>query len=366
MARSRLVPIDDESAWCDVLARCQEYDSYHLPGYHRVVTRDTQEEPWLFAFEDAGRWAAIPFLKRPVCQAEGLHDCNVWDAVSAYGYPGAITSVDRRAPEAADFRRAFGASLRESLADLGVVTLLIRQNPLIDTSWLLAEVAEIVEQGPTVAMDLRLSEEEQLSRMRRVHRYDVRCGRRDGITVADDPDFRRLEEFVQIYWETMDRIGASPGYYFPRSYFTDLKEQLGDRLKILFADLGGETVAAGMFLLTGHIVQYHLSGRTAKHLRIPSGVKIILDEMRVRGSRAGFSWLHLGGGVGAQRDQLFDFKAGFSDAHFTFQTGRIVVQPEVYHDLVRTRRQWLDGQQATIADHRFFPEYRCPPARKAA
>src|SRR5438552_3169672 len=69
---------------------------------------------------------------------------------------------------------------------------------------------------------------------------------------------------------------------------------------------------------------------------------------------------HLGGGVGAQEDSVFRYKAGFSDRRHTFYTWRWVLRPEVYSDLCRTRAQWNAMNGFAPASVEYFPAYRCP------
>jgi hypothetical protein len=113
--------------------------------------------------------------------------------------------------------------------------------------------------------------------------------------------------------------------------------------------------------VAGDVIQYHLSGTATDRLKCRGGTKLILDEVRKWGTQNGFRWLHLGGGAGAQQDSLFDFKAGFSHVRFSFQTARMVLRTETYHDLVRRRRRWLSRRGSVSVASGYFPEYRQTP-----
>jgi lipid II:glycine glycyltransferase (peptidoglycan interpeptide bridge formation enzyme) len=242
-----------------------------------------------------------------------------------------------------------------------VITLFVRQNPLIDSSWTFSSMAEVQSLGPTVAVDLRQPEEEQRRQIRENHRRDIRRARREGVVVREDPDFRRIDLFRKIYIETMDHAQAAEYYYFPRHYFTDLKEQLGDAAKLCFAEQEGNVVSGALFLVTGDIIQYHLGGRAAAFRGCRGSIKLIFDEVRAWGIRNGCRWLHLGGGRGAQEDSLFDFKAGFSRLRFSFQTARLVCRAETYRHLVDRRQRWLDRNGCVGSPGEYFPAYRKRP-----
>jgi hypothetical protein len=371
MGDYRLIGADDQDAWHDALAGCGEYDSYHLPGYHRLARELGEGEPRLFVFEEGGRSAALPFLLRSVDRVEGLEDCQHRDAVSVYGFPGLLSSVQRQAREADRFRRRFQEAFREALESLGAVALFVRQNPLIDSSWLFDSAGEVIDQGTAVAIDLTRTEEEQQREMRRGHRYDVRAARKAGMTVREDRDLGRIELFRGLYEETMDRVGAARHYYFPIAYYENLKRQMADHVKLMFCEQQGEVIGGALFFATGRIIQYHLSGTAARFSKQRGAAKLILDHVRSWGSRRGFSWFHLGGGLGGRRDSLFAFKSGFSKTRLAFQTVRAVIRPDIYRELVRRRVQWEREHLGTVSQSGYFPEYRRPapvidPNRAAA
>ena len=366
MTHARLIPVNQTAVWLDALAQCGPYDTYHLPAYHALAAGQGEGEPHLFFFEDQGRCAALPFLLRPLAAVEGLEGSRHRDAASAYGYPGLLASVNRNDATADAFRAGFQAALREAMADLNVVSFFGRQNPLIDTAWLFLPMAETTRPGPTVAVDLALPEEEQVDSMRRDHRYDVRRARKTGMLVKEDFHSLHVDTFRRLYEETMDRAGAAKYYYFSPEYFTKINELLRGNVKLLFSEQGGNVISGAMFLLTGNIIQYHLSGTATRSLKCRGGMKVLLDEVRVWGSRNGFRWLHLGGGLGAHEDSLFQFKAGFSTTRFQFETARLVLQPKLYHELTRKRQRWIDSENRTAPPDRFFPAYRHPGKRRAA
>lgn len=366
MAQFELISVDRPDAWQEALERCRPYDTYHLPGYHVVAREQGEGEPHLFVFSDRGRHAALPFLVRSVEEVEGLEGCGVCDAVSAYGYPGLITSVGRLDSEADPFRRRFQAAMTEAMESLGVVALFVRQNPMIDSSWMLSPMVSPAALGTTVAIDLLEPEDEQLRQIRNNHRRDIRRARRESSVVREDHAFEHVDAFRQLYVETMDAVGASDAYYFPLQYFTGLREKLPGRVKLYLAEQDGNIVSGALFFLSNNIIQYHLGGRAAAFRHCRGAFKLILDEVRAWGSRNGYAWLHLGGGTGGRRDSLFEFKAGFSSTLLEFKTASLLFQPESYRQLVERRRRWANEAGREVISGHYFPAYRKPVLRPAA
>lgn len=360
MSAYDLVSVNQPGTWNRVLARCQPFDSYHLPGYHLVAREHGEGEPYLFVFEDQDRCAAFPLLVNAVAQVDGLNDSAYSDATSVYGYPGPVSSVDPAEGGADEFRLRFLASLHKAMDDLGVVAMFSRQNPMIDSSWVLAPLAETVVEGPTVAIDLRQPEESRLRQFRDNHRRDIRRARRDGLVVRHDAGFEQIAAFGKLYEETMNLRGAADYYYFPEQYFTNLKKHLGDAVRLYVAERGEDVVSGALFLVCGGIIQYHLGGRAARFRECRGAIKLIFDEVSAWGAREGLSWLHLGGGLGSKKDSLFQFKAGFSKTHLQYRAFRLVFQPRAYRQLVRRREEWVRQNGLESPSDDFFPAYRRP------
>ena len=77
--------------------------------------------------------------------------------------------------------------------------------------------------------------------------------------------------------------------------------------------------------------------------------RLLLDEMRLRGTEEGFSYFNLGGGYQCRADALFDFKSSFSDQTYPWIIWRYIVNEEVYNDLTAS---------AGVEETEFFPAYR--------
>jgi hypothetical protein len=363
---THLISLDEPAAWSEFLARCGDYDSYHLPGYHQAVRQPDDLASYLFAFESPSGAAALPLVIRRIPGTEDADGGYFCDASSVYGYPGLVTSVAPSDPAAGEFRREFHRSLQRMLGSLRAITLFVRQNPLLPSEWLFDGLADPVVGGPTVAVDLRQPESVQFEAMARTHRYDIRKACRDGMTIREDVDFAEIDLFRRIYAQTMRRVGAGEEYDFSPEYFTGLRRHLGDRVRLFFAELDGRVHSAAIFLMGQRIIQYHLSGIADEFRHVRGGIRLTLDHVRRWGSENGFWWLHLGGGLGARQDSLFEFKAGFSPHRCAFRTVRLVADPGLYQWLARRWRQWVERHGYQPADDHYFPAYRQPLTRQAA
>ncbi len=359
MTQTKLIPIEQRTLWLQALERCGRHDIYHGPEYHRVSQLMGEGTPYLFTYQDETRWAALPFLVRPVSQVTGLESYELNDAASVYGYSGVISNVHQKDRGAIAFRTGFQQALHKTLKEKNIVSLFSRLNPLLDTKWLLGGLAEVVTLGPTVVLDLTESLQDQEKGMNQRVRRDLRKAVKAGVTVIEDESFKRIDEFIAIYNETMRDRDAQDFYFFPKEYYLNFKKELGGKIKLYFAELNGVVISTAMFFANGNIIQYHLSG-TPSDQRKYSGLKLIFDVVRRWGTENGFAQFHLGGGVGAAKDSLLDFKAGFSKKMQDFAIVKMILDPALYAELNRARAAHENRNGAIVLSENFFPRYRRP------
>ncbi len=343
----------DAAEWADAL-REVSHDVYQHPQYTSADARRLEGSAAAFCYREGPLVFLQPLVLRPVLGAGpdsgtafGSAARDVVDAVSPYGYSGPVSNAPLT--DEGFWRRACEA-LPPCLAEAGVVSCFVRLHPLLPPRLdALGRVGTVVQHGRTVNIDLRAGDDEQWAQIRPNHRRQIHRARRRGIAVSLD-DWQRMGDFVEIYHETMARVGASPEYFFDRDYFESLRAALGDDLHLAMAEHAGQVLAGGLFFTHGGIVQYHLGATRTEHLP-EQPIKLIFDEVRLWAGDRGHTDFHLGGGVGGGEDSLFHFKAGFSRDRPAFFTWRLVCDLDAYDALVEAA-----GITRDAGGH--FPAYR--------
>lgn len=96
-------------------------------------------------------------------------------------------------------------------------------------------------------IDLNQEYDDILDNMHKDRRYNLRKARENDATVfAQSPTTDVLEAFYSTYEETMDRVGAKPQ---PRTIFHEIVELLSDSVRIVAAEVDGDTVGQHLYLL---------------------------------------------------------------------------------------------------------------------
>lgn len=235
-----------------------------------------------------------------------------------------------------------------------------RLHPLIPQCELLSGLGEYVPRGQTVSIDLTLPVDVQRARYRKGHKRDIKKLRRLGATCVHDPNGVYLNEFMDIYYETMRRVQAAQAYFWDRTYFERLVAELEANIHFFVCLLENKVMCAGLYSLCNGIVQSHLGGVRNEFLRL-APIKLETDAARLWANEHGAHVLHLGGGVGAQEDSLFYFKAGFSDQRHEFAIWRWVLLPDIYDQLCQEKAQWNKRNGLKPVSSEYFPAYRGPP-----
>lgn len=344
-----LIAATDDAGWAAVLAEVAEHDFHHLAGYHRLAEYRGEGTAQLFVYRGGGHVIGVPLLLRPVDPGD---PAGPQDATSVYGYAGPVSSTG---PIPAEVVSGFQAALRDELVRRRVVTVFSRLHPLLLQQHLVSGLGETGVVGPTVSVDLTLPAEEQWGGYNKGTRRLIRRATEAGVTCVHDLDLDYLDEWVDLYRETMERLGASSSYHFDAGYFGRMIEELRPVLHLFVALVDGRVASAGLFTLCRGIVQAHLGGSRQAFSSMSPG-RVVDDTARRWAHEAGARVFHLGGGVGGHQDSLFQYKAGFSDRRHQFATWRWIVDEAAYADLCA--RHGAGAGPDSPVDPEFFPAYR--------
>ena len=329
--------------WTEALQKTP-HDFFHLPGYLSACGVHEGGEPLLLMLDAGSYGMLIPVIKRSLSQFGEVFS-GYFDASSPYGYPGPVCWGDNWE----DLVPVMDDILEIFLREQKMVSLFLRLNPFLGIS---AEHptlrGELKMHGPTVFLDLRDADESWKAINSRLRSFITQM-LREGCEVRID-QWETLEQVIEAYHETMGRLNASPFYFFPKAFFQSLKDDTAPHFHLGTSYAPSGEVTGGVFFSeVNGLIQYFLTGTFMAYSDL-SPSKLIINALRLWGLEKGHHTLHLGGGLGAQTENLFQFKSRFSKSLATFSTFRKIILPEEYQALSISRGDNDD----------FFPIYRKP------
>lgn len=342
----------NDPRWMAALGRLR-HDFYHLPSYVRLDAQRMNATPEALLVSDNERLFFIPYLVRSCNPLFPEMQEPVSDAVSPYGYPGILISDTGRD---VSFAAEGFAALRETLAERGVCSAFLRMHPILGNDFTtFFPPGVFTDSSETVAIDLELDESTLQNQIRTNCLKNIKkcvklCYVARFLSLTEV-----LDDFVDIYNQTMDRVRAKDSYYFSREYFERIAQLPGVHCCIV--NSGPTIVAAAVFFECNGIIQFHLGGTLTEFLST-SPFNLILYDTIHWAKRRGNRWLHLGGGVGGGNDSLLRFKAGFSPTRFHFLTTRLIINEVKYSQLVALKAQAAKLTPETAFASNFFPAYR--------
>jgi CelD/BcsL family acetyltransferase involved in cellulose biosynthesis len=343
-------------AWRALVEEAGQSDWYQLPELWRHAEEQGVGTARLFVYREAGCFVALPLLLRPLREVPGLEGCGEMDAVSVGDYAGPMAS---RQDLPASLIRGFQEALVAEMKRLGVIFVFSKLNPMLAQEDVLKGMGGTHFAQPTVSIDLTLPGREQFRSYRpRLQSY-LRRAWREGQEGCELDYAEHIGECLDMYRETMDRVGAADAFRYPDTLHRTMREALGGRLHLFGVRCGGRMVATSLFTEWKGIVQGFISCVRTEALPL-SPARVMYDYIRCWAMERGCHTLHLGGGTSPRLDNpLFLFKAGFGDRRHEFRTWRWVVDPAAYEGACLRRSRWNLRHGLVPVRPDFFPEYRC-------
>jgi serine/alanine adding enzyme len=322
-------------------------DVYFSSGYG-LSTAIAERGRWALLSSPQGSWQ-IPLVIRELPSGR-------FDAVSPYGYAGAYAEPGLSPAESA----ALWSSSATTLRDAGVVSIFIRESPMVAQAPRPDGAQTAVADHPTFVVPLR-SESAMWSGMAGRSRTAVRKAERLGlnasIRVATPEDLHASGIFRTLYESTMSRVSAVPYYNFSDDYYSALCQGLGaDLLIVEVVNEDKEPAAAALLMAHRRILHYHLSGSSLYGAK-SGATNLLLWRAAQYAHLNGFESFFLGGGLAAG-DGLDRFKRGFGGRELSFRAYGLIIDAEGYEEEVTTAAIMANKPREEIRRMTYFPAYR--------
>ena len=217
---------------------------------------------------------------------------------------------------------------------------------------------EIRDRGPNVVRILEAGDEDLWSQYEGKVRRNVKRARREGVEIDFDARGDRLDDFLEIYADTMRRRQALSHYFFPRSFFESIIADLPGQFVFAHARLGSRAVSTALVLLSTENAYYFLGGTRADAFSLRPHDLLQHEVFRHCRDR-GLKRCILGGGYRGD-DGILRFKRSFAPgSERPFRVGAKSYDEEASARLVERRRAWEreQGREWNPAPG-YFPAYR--------
>lgn len=314
----------------------EKQDIYYTRQYCKMCELIEGGEAQLFVYENEDNIALYPHVRHTV----EYEDCTTsfYDIETAYGYGGPIVKKGDIEFES-EFETAFLKYCRQE----NIIAEFIRFHPFLGNEGIFKREIDVLHNRGTIWIDLEKNIDEiWMQDISTQNRNTIRKCMKNGLTVEISENY---DVFLEIYHQTMERVGAKNFYFFDKQYFREIKNN--PHYLLMCTKKSHETLAAAIFMQYGDYFHYHLSGSRKEFLKLAPN-NILLWEAIKYAQMQGCKKMHLGGGLSdLAEDSLFRFKKKFSLGCKEFYIGKRVHNPKVYNDLIQ---KWENqyGKKAKI------------------
>lgn len=349
-----VIDSNDTKTWQKVIISSIQYDFYHTNDYHKIEEAQGNGKPVLLVYKESEYHIALPLLLRNLKKLDFVNDENLFDACSVYGYVGPIYSHENIS---LDIIERFQLKLKQYFQENNVINVFSRFHPLIEQSKYMAGLGEICNLSDTISINLTLSYEDRWQKYRKNHKRNIIKLRTSDINCQNVPIDKYLKQFIDIYYENMDRVNADYRYYFDEDYFRNFIKS-AQYNSYLFISSIDDTIISGVLIVSiNDIIQYHVGATKYDFLHL-SPMKQNFHEICNWGHERRMKTFHLGGGVGSKEDSVLKFKSGFSDLRHQFKIWRWVINNEKYEEICQLKDLNNKLKKKQVIDSNYFPYYR--------
>ncbi len=216
----------------------------------------------------------------------------------------------------------------------------------------------VIVRAPTVVRTLTLSPDEIWRGYKGSVRRCVKAARRAGLVIETDLSGERIEDFLEIYTETMMRRRAAANYYLRPGFLECLNRTLKGYYVYFHALLDGKVVSTELALISADSTFFFRGGTRAdaSHLR-PN--HLLKHHIILWSQERGKPYYILGGGNNAG-DSLYRYKLSFAPQGVRpLRIGKWILNQNRYEQLVAARRAYEKAQGAQWTPmNNYFPAYR--------
>jgi hypothetical protein len=341
-----IIGVQESDKWDQTVSTFPTADVFYLNGYVKACQLRGEGEPFLFYYDNGSTRAINVVMKRDIADADHLRGAipekTYYDLSSPYGYAGFIFQGE-------DHKSVYAAYDKYCLEE-GFVSDFVRFNLFSGAERLYS--GTVVHRNSNVVRTLEKPLNEIENEFDRKVRKNLRKARSFGLQVEIDTKGGRLDDFLKIYYDTMDRANANKSYYFPKDYFLALNKMVGNFV-YFHVVCNGKVISTELVLYCGDTCYSFLGGTDAHYFEMRPNdlLKVAVIEWA---KEVGLKRYVLGGGYKGD-DGIFRFKKSFAPTCVVpFFTGHRIFRADRYSELVTLRREQLGLGD----DQGFFPEYR--------
>lgn len=233
-----------------------QQDIYFSENYVKLYQTDRDKALCVVA-TDNDLCMLMPILRREI-------KSGFFDFETPYGYGGFI--CNNNTPSKVDEALK---NIKIHFAKNNYIAGFVRFHPLLSNANMCREQITVIDDRQTIAIDLRASQEDiWLNQIHTKNRNTIKKASKRGLEFVTDYNFHYIDDFIALYCQTMDKLGADSFYYFNRQYYTRWLDKLKERSFLAVVKFENIVISACIIMYQSPWGHYHLSGSNRDYLHL--------------------------------------------------------------------------------------------------
>lgn len=337
--------IENQLKWDSIVRSFPDYDIFYLSGYSKAFMKETPKNgtPILLLYEDGEDRAMNVMLRRDVALDGNLsgkvEEGHYYDLITPYGYGGFWGTIS-------DWDK-LNQTYTQYCMENHYVCEFIRFE--LFTDYHEHYDGEVETRTHNVVRSLERPLDELWMDFKQKVRKNVKKANTYNLSCLVENTDAHLEDFLRIYYSTMDRTDAENEYYFSKQFYEDLNE-MKDNVMYFHVVYEGKIVSTELVIYGAENCYSYLGGTDREYFDVRPN-DYLKYEIIKWAKEKGLKNFVLGGGCGAD-DGIFQYKLCLAPhGLYDFYIGRKIFDRESYDKLVSLRK----GQAIS---EKYFPLYR--------
>ena len=345
MAFITAINMNDQNKWDRVVQSFGNYDVFYLSGYSKAFMKEDPKNgmPILLLYENEKDRAINVVFCRDVAK-DGkfvgmLNEGEFFDLITPYGYGGFYGNVS-------DWDK-LNKTYSDYCMENNFICEFIRFELFSD--YYMHYEGDVETRTHNVVRSLETSIDDIWMDFKQKVRKNVKRARFNNLELIIDEKCQYIEEFLRLYYGTMDRTEAAKEYYFTKSFYENLKEIRNNSIYFYVA-YEGKIISTELVIYGTENCYSYLGGTDRDYFDVRPN-DFLKFEIIKWAKKKGLKNFVLGGGYGAD-DGIFQYKQCLAPHGVVdFYIGRRVFDRSKYEKLVEMR----GGENL---NKMFFPLYR--------
>ena len=339
------ISINEQDKWDEIVRSFPDYDIFYLSGYSKAFMREAPRNgtPILLLYEDGEDRAINVVLRRDIAKDDKLagkiEEGQYFDLITPYGYGGFWGTIT-------DWEE-LDRTYTQYCIDNHYVCEFVRFE--LFSNYHEHYSGEVETRTHNVVRSLEMPVDEIWMDFKQKVRKNVKRANKNNLGIIVESTGEHMEDFLRIYYSTMDRSDAEDEYYFSRRFYEDLNE-MKDNVMYFHVVSEGRIISTELVIYGAENCYSYLGGTDRDYFDLRPN-EFLKFEVIKWAKEKGLKNFVLGGGYGAD-DGIFQYKLCLAPhGVYDFYIGRKIFDREAYDKLVGLRA-------GEVLNERYFPLYR--------